>query len=273
MAPDGAGDREPDERPWIDSVSHRGAAVAKCRQPPDRLQAMGEASGEIVHNGLSLAKLIVPSIGSRTQRVAPESSSPPRSFPRNGMSWVASASEALIADSIARSTLVAKSRSPLGMTAPMWARPCIMIRAPTSTACSAASGSEPGVVPHKRGCTPCAVRQARKPEVTAHGPSLVGARARRIGASWKRGCGRLRTEPRREGLAPSSSRSGLTGERPRAIGSSRQRRLGRMRMRSAAGGSEHARRTSRSRSGRIPEEGEFDASDVFTFSHPVPRSR
>jgi hypothetical protein len=62
---------------------------------------------EIVHNGLPLAKLIVPSIGSSTQRARAESASPSPSSPRSEMFGVASASVALIADSTCRSTSVA----------------------------------------------------------------------------------------------------------------------------------------------------------------------
>ena len=55
---------------------------------------------------------------------------------------MASASELLIADSIRRSTPVAKSRSPLGISAPICLRPCIRIREPASIARSAASSRD-----------------------------------------------------------------------------------------------------------------------------------
>ena len=57
------------------------------------------------------------------------------------MPGVASASEALITDSMRMSTAVAKSRSPFATTAPMCDRPLRMMRTPASTASSAANRS------------------------------------------------------------------------------------------------------------------------------------
>ena len=55
------------------------------------------------------------------------------------MPGVASASEALITDSMRMSTAVAKSRSPFATTAPTCDRPLRMTRTPASTASSAAN--------------------------------------------------------------------------------------------------------------------------------------